>query len=142
MSQAEDVLQDADKLSEIYHPSMTLEEVADEVGTYSEKARYWLQKHNLYEPNWRWDKPPEFKTWQNGYEYVGSSGTDYVVVHQLVAIAQGCEPEKVFSEEWDVHHKSRLSWDNRIGNMSLIPHDEHPEEHLDEFDRDSNGMFI
>jgi len=57
-----------------------------------------------------------------------------VHVHQLAVIAQGADPEQVFSDgEWHVHHGSGVRWDNRPSSLSVVHEEEHgsDEAHAD-----------
>jgi hypothetical protein len=55
----------------------------------------------------------------------------YVYEHQLVAIADGADPYKVFSDgRFHVHHRNRIRCDNRRENLELVDGDEHGEYHL------------
>ena len=72
-----------------------------------------------------------------GYEACGDS-QDYVKIHQLLAIAEGEDPEKVFSNgEYVVHHKNHVRWDNRAENIELMTNEEHTSLHAQERDCDS-----
>ena len=52
-----------------------------------------------------------------------------VHVHQLAVIAQGADPEAVFSSgEWHVHHGNGARFDNRPSNLSLVHGAEHGSE--------------
>jgi transcriptional regulator with XRE-family HTH domain len=47
-------------------------------------------------------------------------------VHQLLAIADGADPNKVFSNgEYQVHHINNIPWDNRSENIELLTASEH-----------------
>jgi hypothetical protein len=53
--------------------------------------------------------------------------TKVVYVHQLVEIANGAEPEKIFSNgEWNVHHDNEIRYDNCPANLELL----HAEDHV------------
>jgi len=53
-----------------------------------------------------------------------------VHVHQLAVIAQGADPEHVFSNgKWHVHHGNGVRWDNRSSNISVVHDDEHASEY-------------
>jgi DNA-binding transcriptional MerR regulator len=86
----------------------------------------------------------------NGYECV-SSKCNYVKdqcrVHQLVAIADGANPYKVFSNgRYHIHHENGIHWDNRPCNLTLKSASVHTREHSvdetrhipDEYDSDKN----
>jgi len=68
-----------------------------------------------------------------GYEYVRdrAGGEDVTVyVHQLVAILGGADPEDVFDEDVDVHHRNHIPWDNRSANLDLEDSRDHRCAHL------------
>jgi transposase len=93
--------------------------------------RYDIPTRNSYEHT-RYE-PASFGTAKNGYEYCRSKH-DYtqhsVTVHQLVAIAEGVNPHKVFSNgRYHIHHENRIRWDNRPENLSLKSGDVHTREH-------------
>lgn len=52
-----------------------------------------------------------------------------VHVHQLLVIAQGADPEQVFSKgEWETHHGSGIRFDNRPSNVAVMNREEHASE--------------
>lgn len=69
----------------------------------------------------------------NGYESFRSfDGGDRVVfhVHQLVAIANGADPHKIFSGgSYHVHHKNGCTFDNRPSNLEVLSAKDHREKH-------------
>jgi len=51
-------------------------------------------------------------------------------VHQLIAIAEGEDPFKVFGQNgWVCHHENGVRWDNRGENITLMRRSEHSKEH-------------
>lgn len=76
----------------------------------------------------------QFETKRTGYERWTTKTPDgeqhSIYVHQLVAIADGAPPEKVFSEgEYHVHHRNNIPWDNRPENLELLDGREHLSRH-------------
>lgn len=70
--------------------------------------------------------PASYTTNVNGYEMWSVPSPDTIAVHQLVAIANGADPHKVFSDgEYHCHHKNGVRWDNRPGNIEVLSSSEH-----------------
>lgn len=87
---------------------------------------------------------PSFGTTTRGYEvwYTNkkTDGTRDVPVHQLLAINKGNDPNKVFSgNDYQVHHKNEIPWDNRPENIELLSHEDHAREHARR-KWDTNGL--
>ncbi len=75
----------------------------------------------------------EFRT--KGYEYIRhhyNGDIRQVFTHQLVAIANGHDPYKVFCDEYNVHHENEVKWDNRIDNLTLMTRSDHMRHHASE----------
>ena len=92
----------------------------------------------------------EFGSLDGGYRYVSSSLTIddervkwQVGVHQLIAIAEGADPYKVFSNgKWQVHHKNRIKWDNRPENIEFTTREKHRSEHVMNRERTETGEWV
>ena len=92
----------------------------------------------------------EFGRLKGGYRYVTSSLTidgereQYTVaVHQLIAIAEGADPHKVFSNgEYHTHHKNGIKWDNRPENLEFTTREEHAQEHNANRERTETGEWV
>lgn len=73
----------------------------------------------------------------------GTDKHDRVKEHQLVAIAEGADPYKIFSNgEYQVHHKNGLRWDNRPRNLEVLTGEEHDKLHAAKRERTSTGEFV
>jgi hypothetical protein len=71
------------------------------------------------------------------YTYVleeRGQGGEKAPVHQLCAIADGADPNKVFSEEWHVHHIDGNKWVNGYDNLEVLPSEEHASGHNPKLD--------
>lgn len=67
---------------------------------------------------------------------------DRVYAHQLVAIANGADPYKVFSDgEWHCHHKNGIRYDNRPENIEFKTGEDHLREHSKERVRTDTGEW-
>jgi len=78
------------------------------------------------------DVEVHFRTRKDGYEVIGHTyrgENSLVYVHQIVAIAGGADPHKVFSGDYDSHHKNGIKYDNRPENIELMTREEHMRHH-------------
>lgn len=108
-------------------------DIAGELGCAFGTVLRWLYNHNIETRPPSSEKPAYYQTTTQGYETVCSrcSGDLRVVsVHQLLAIADGEPPEKVFSDgDFHVHHKNGVPWDNREQNIEVLSGSEHARLH-------------
>jgi len=66
-----------------------------------------------------------------------------VGLHQLLAIAEGADPHKVFSDgAYHCHHKNGLRWDNRPCNVELKKAEQHIGDHTQERERTETGEWV
>jgi len=53
-----------------------------------------------------------------------------VSVHQLVAIADGADPHKVFSDgAFHIHHRDGVEWHNAPSNLTVVDAGDHARRH-------------
>lgn len=70
-----------------------------------------------------------YRTHPRGHVMI-QSGSDMVYAHQLVAIADGADPHKLFGGSYVVHHKNEIPWDNRPSNLEVFESQaDHIKEH-------------
>lgn len=117
---------------------MTVHEMGDEVGCCGQTIVNWMEKHGIDRRTNRENLGSkkvtlsmthgEFGKIPGGYvqfqSYVVEDGEyNYSVCgsHQLLAISEGADPHKVFTEgENVVHHENGLKWDNRPENIMVM----------------------
>lgn len=128
-----------DWLVEKYHGDrMGFKKLADHAGVAVATIQYWMDKHDI-------DSRPQgqptslevslvqdkrgYERWYN--QHRGDKFTCYV--HQLVAIADGYDPDEVFDTSTEIHHQNGIKWDNRPSNIILLSRDDHQEIHRDDY---------
>jgi hypothetical protein len=85
----------------------------------------------------RYNEYASYSVSQYGYEVWRCGNVDdnqRTYVHQLLAVAEGEDPHKVYSDEYHVHHENRVKWDNRPENISLVDAKEHMRIHAERGD--------
>lgn len=138
---------DEDRLSALYwDKGLTLKEIGDCLGCNKSTIMNWMRRFDINRIPTPEEKPASYGTNTNGYERVRSkhNGEERSArVHQLVAIADGADAEKVFSNgEYNVHHRNGIPWDNRPDNIELLTKSEHSSRHYEEREHAPNGDFI
>jgi len=120
-----------DKLRELYvAQELSSREIAKEFDVSQKAVLDNLHKFNIETRASNREMPPTYYTRPNGYEYVMSAGKG-VMVHALVAIANGADPEKALvDQDYVVHHKIPIPWLNTPDNLELISKKEHQQIHL------------
>jgi hypothetical protein len=128
-------------LRKMYHgKGMSTYEIGDEFGVSDNTIlrhmrEYGIERRDKHKASHMriQKKPASYYTSSDGYcvcssTYYGNKSIVYV--HQLVAIANGADPYKVFSDgEYHTHHKNEVRWDNRPENLKFVSQFEHRAEH-------------
>ncbi len=127
-----------DALREQYfEQGKTLKELEEEWGTHRGTIHYWMSQHGVERRQHVATRVQRasFGLDSSGYERAqsripGTRENDAVRLHQLVAIAEGADPEKVFSGgDYHCHHRNSVPWDNRHENIELLSREVHQRAH-------------
>jgi len=137
----------------------TTTEMAEQAGVSQSTIVSWMDKHDIDRRN-QGSRPnnntPTFISRKGNFGdlpggYIqavsarwvnGKTHTNEVRIHQLVAIAEGADPHKVFSGgEYQCHHKNKIRWDNRPENIEFLTASEHSKLHNKDIDRSNSGEF-
>jgi len=140
---------DREWLAQQYHgKGRSLKDIGKECDVTAATVMKWMGKFDIPRRDSTQHQrisPPSFHTIPRGYERVSSKSdgkNDYVFVHQLIAIAEGAEPEKVFTNgDYHCHHKNEIRWDNRPENIEFLTASEHRKLHNKYMDRSKSGRF-
>lgn len=122
--------------------------IADECDVSAAVILKWLRRFDIPTRSaneHQKTSPAGYQTMPHGYELATSKlngDVSRVYIHQLVAIADGADPHKVFSKgKWHCHHKNSIRWDNRHGNIEFKRGEEHMREHSGERVRTETGEW-
>lgn len=122
---------DREKMMELYWGErMSQEEIAEHVGCEQSTLSTWFDRLDI-PTRYLEKKHGSLSTTERGYVYFAGV-SDIVWMHKLAAIAGGANPEKVFSEDYNIHHINDVQWDNRPENVECLTVAEHTERHREE----------
>jgi len=126
---------DPDILKELYqNEGLSTHDIAEEFGVSSGAIHHALVSMGIdtrsrSEANSEGPGVAYHTQKESGYPAVSARGSDRTVqvrVHQLVAIADGVDPQDVFSNgSYHVHHKNGCAFNNRPSNLEILTAEEH-----------------
>jgi len=127
----------------------SMSDIGDECGVTAATILKWLRRHDIdtrTSNTHQMKAPAGFSTLPRGYELVTSKlngDVSRAYVHQLVAIANGANPEHIFSDgDYHCHHKNGVKWDNRAGNIEVLTKSEHQSLHYEDREKTPTGEVI
>lgn len=129
---------DPDVLKRLYFDEgMSTKAVAQELDVHPSTIRHWKGKHGIEKkaPTEKHRIGVLYRNRSDGFVQMVNTykGKQYtVLLHQLVAIADGADPHKVFTNgKYYVLHKNGVRWDNRPSNVELVPPKTKPSERVE-----------
>jgi transcriptional regulator with XRE-family HTH domain len=130
--------EDPERLSKLYwNAGMSQKEIAQAFGVSTKQIKSAMTKYDIQTRRYSKYAPYTYDT--NGYAQWKTGGKT-VRVHQLLAIAEGYEPGKVFSNgEYEIHHQNGVKWDNRPDNIELLTASDHMAQHHEAGDIEPRG---
>lgn len=121
-------LKDPDVARKMYvDKGMSTTEMAEHFGCSGNAIQYWLEKHGIQRRDrnkLNSNSIPQIRSDKEGREYIRCDGKQ-VKHYRLLAIADGADPYKIYSEGHHVHHRNWIPWDNRTVNLEVLSPSEH-----------------
>lgn len=131
---------DEETLRRLYHDEgLSSIEIAERAGVSKTTILRRMRKHGidrLGSVEARRKGPANYRVDSEGYVRADSFG-DHVRIHQLIAIAKGHDPHKVFSSDYHSHHIKPIPWLNTPENITVMSEGEHMEHHAQGAKRNS-----
>lgn len=120
----------------------TTREIGADWGCSHRTILNWLERHGIEKrPARRLGVGPDvsYYTTKAGYVHIAdrhNGDIDVVKEHQLVALAMGADPYKLFSGRsgYAAHHDNGIRWDNRPENIEVMSMSDHMKHHWERGD--------
>jgi len=126
-----------------WQEGLSMFRIAERLGVSESKIYSEMEKHGIDRRGVGYNSSKNFAKYaryriKDGYPtWEGKSKSDgfaTTFVHQLLLIADGEDPHKVYSDEYSCHHKNGVRWDNRSENLTLWTRERHSRHHANERD--------
>lgn len=112
----------------------TAPEIADGIDAHYTTVSNWIDNFELREElptkcNFHLSRGGSMSGYPK-WTATGSGGPEQVLVHSLVMVAKGADPEKVFADrDYQIHHRNGFKCDNRPSNLELLDKKTHGRHH-------------
>lgn len=142
---------DADVLCYFYHDSeLSTRDVGDKLDCDAKTVSRWLDKTDLGARTEDWNTRLERASFtaanSSGHELCKADDPDgttrTVGVHQLLAVADGEDPEDVWAEDTHVHHRTGIPWLNIEDGVEVLTVGEHRRVHREGEWADEDGIPV
>jgi len=146
----ENAYRDADVLCYFYRDNeLSTYEVADRLGTSQGTISNWLAKNGLGARTQSEAQRVARATFtaadSSGHEnwtVNDPDGPTTTKIHQLLAVADGSDPNGVWGEDTEVHHRTGIPWLNIEGGVEVLTAEEHRALHRDGEYTEEDGIPV
>lgn len=129
-------LNDPEIVKQLHHDDgMSVTEIARKYGVDRTTVKRRIDKFDIeYIKHHDSDSTASIYVDKYGYEKVSVSSNPHDEDHTLrlhrLMLLPYIDPEKIFGNEFVVHHKNGIPWDNRLDNFEIMDNSEHSRLHI------------